>query len=175
MGVVVEAPFTIPFIMACGVLYRPCLIEIMACISNHTNRFMWDIITHPCPNFVDVRPGSSNCIPLFYVDVITHLCSNPDADLTNLVKGDPDNLLVYPCIGICLLGYLSHAYISLLKCRITYKSVKLNNLSTLFQLIIIFDVDCLLPLRAYKLNTAAVIDKIPLHAIRWDRINSTSY
>ena len=32
-------------------IFAPKLTEIRAWISDYTNGFMWDVITHPCPNF----------------------------------------------------------------------------------------------------------------------------
>ena len=36
--------------------------------------YKWDVITHPCPNFTEVRAWISNYIPQFYVDVIPYPC-----------------------------------------------------------------------------------------------------
>ena len=58
--------------------------KIRAWISNYISGFVWDLITHPCPNFNEVRAWMSNQIPLFYMDVISHPCPNPNADLANL-------------------------------------------------------------------------------------------
>ena len=42
--------------------------EIMAWISNYSHEFTWDVITHPCPNFNEVRAGMSNYIPEIFVE-----------------------------------------------------------------------------------------------------------
>ena len=43
---------------------------------------MWDVITHPNPNFksdLTEPEWRSNYVPLFYIDVVINPCRNPDA------------------------------------------------------------------------------------------------
>ena len=50
---------------------------------------MWDAITHPCPNFIEVRAWMSNYISPFDKDVIIIPCPNADAGLAYLYKMGP--------------------------------------------------------------------------------------
>ena len=68
----------------------------MAWISNYNHCFLWDVITHPWPNFgkglakLLGMDGISNHILLFYVDLITYTCLNAllvKESLCGVVKG----------------------------------------------------------------------------------------
>ena len=54
----------------------------MTWISNYIHIWIWDVITHPCPNFngsltaIEVRVWMSNYIPHIIMDVITYPCHN---------------------------------------------------------------------------------------------------
>ena len=51
---------------------------------------MWDVLTHPCPNFygslIEVRVWISNYISLFYMDAITYPCPNPGVVNSDILK-----------------------------------------------------------------------------------------
>ena len=66
------------------------LADITAWTSNNADGFMWNAITHPCPNFNGdftkpyLKKGVSNYTQLLYMDTIIDPCPNPDGGLANL-------------------------------------------------------------------------------------------
>ena len=58
-------------------------------IRNYIHELMWDVITHSCPNFNNLkqfglRAWMSNYIPVFYMDVITYPCPIHDVGFAYL-------------------------------------------------------------------------------------------
>ena len=73
----------------------PFLTDIRTWISNYIHHFIWDVITHPCPNF---NSSSKHCwswawmynyIPWIYVDLITYPCLKFNASLSKKCSINP--------------------------------------------------------------------------------------
>ena len=63
----------------------PLLAEIRAGITKYIHVFLWNVITHQCPNVISSwrYTSMSNHIALFYVDIITYLFIYLNAGVSN--------------------------------------------------------------------------------------------